>query len=123
VEAPTSLPLVLADPDRVERILTNLLTNALRYSDPETAVAVRLAEGAGEVIVSVVDRGRGIPSDEIPRLFERYYRGRAGQGERESLGLGLYITKGLVQAHGGRIWVESRVGEGSAFSFTLPIAA
>ena len=122
VEAPESLPPVLADSDRVERILTNLLTNAFRYSDPSTKVTVRLVEADGEVITSVIDRGRGIPTDELPHLFERYYRGRAGRGEREGLGLGLFIARELVQAHGGRIWVESRAGEGSTFSFAIPIA-
>jgi signal transduction histidine kinase/PAS domain-containing protein len=123
VEAAESLPPVLADANCVERVLSNLLTNPLRYSDLSTKVTVRLAEADGEVVTSVIDRGRGISADELPLVFERYYRGRAGRGERESLGLGLFITRQLVQAHGGRIWVESRVGQGSAFHFAIPIGS
>jgi signal transduction histidine kinase len=74
------------------------------------------------VVVSVVDHGVGIASAEVPRLFRRYSQAEAGRRQRESLGLGLYIAKGLVEAHGGRIWVESEVGRGSTFHFTLPIA-
>ena len=122
VEAPEGLPPVSADPDRLERILTNLLSNALKYSAPGTEVTVTLARQDGEVVTSVTDRGRGISPEDLPHMFERYYRGREARERREGLGLGLYITKGLVEAHGGRIWVESEVGKGSTFSFTLPIA-
>jgi len=122
VEAPEGLPPVYADPDHVERILTNLLTNALKYSAPGTEVTVALARQDGEIVTSVTDRGPGIPPEELPHMFERYYRGREALARREGLGLGLYITKGLVEAHGGRVWVESEVGKGSTFSFTLPIA-
>ncbi|MHB1416734.1 MAG: sensor histidine kinase [Chloroflexota bacterium] len=122
IAAPANLPRALADPERVERILMNLISNALKYSPPEMPVTVSVAGGAGEVITSVADRGPGIPPAEVPRLFRRYYRVE-GVGEgREGLGLGLYITKGLVEAHGGRIWVESEPGQGCTFSFTLPLA-
>ena len=120
VEGPADLPRVLADPDSLDRILTNLLTNALRYSEAPAEVTIRLSERDGEVIAAVIDRGQGIAEEDMPHLFERYYRGQAGRGERESLGLGLYITRELVQAHGGRVWAESRLGEGSTFYFTLP---
>ena len=122
VEVPAGLPAISADPDRLERVLTNLLSNALKYSEGDTPVVVSAAERNGEVVVSVSDRGSGIASEELPHVFERYYRARQGQKRREGLGLGLYITKGLVEAHGGRTWVESRSGEGSTFSFTLPFA-
>jgi len=121
VEAPDDLPHVSADPDRLERILANLVGNALKYSAPGTQVTVRLARGDGEVVVSVSDRGQGIPPEDLPHLFQRYYRRQADAEQREGLGLGLYIAKGLVEAHGGRIWVKSRVGEGSTFSFSLPV--
>jgi len=122
VEAPEKLPQVSADPDRVERILTNLLTNALKYSLPGTPVTVTLTKRKGEVVTAVSDRGPGIPPDALPHLFERYYRAREAREHRAGLGLGLYIAKGLVEAHGGRIWVESRAGQGSTFYFTLPAA-
>ena len=119
VDAPEDLPPVIADPDRLERILANLLSNALRYSTPGTEVTIRMAAQNGEVVTSVTDLGPGIPPDELSRLFQRY-RPRLPRERPETLGLGLYITKGLVEAHGGRIWVESEMGRGSTFSFTLP---
>jgi len=116
------VPPVLADPARLERILVNLFSNALKYSDPGTEVTVRFEHRDGEVITSVTDRGPGIAPEELPRLFQRYYRPAAARERREGMGLGLYITKMLVEAHGGRIWAESELGEGSVFSFSLPIA-
>ena len=121
-EAPEGLPPVMADPDRLERILTNLLSNALKYSKPDTEVTISLSQSDGEVITSVTDRGKGIPAEDIPLLFQPYQRAQMVRAPQESLGLGLYITKGLVEAHGGRIWVESQVGKGSTFTFTLPVA-
>jgi len=122
VEVPDlPIPAVRADPARLERILTNLLTNALKYSEGEVKVTLGLEEG--QVRMSISDRGRGIAPEELPHLFERFYRTQVGREHRESLGLGLYITKGLVEAHGGRIWVESQPGQGSTFSFTLPVAS
>ena len=122
LEAPEGLPRALADPDRLERILTNLLSNALKYSTPGTEVAIRMAQQNSEIVTSVSDHGPGVPPEELPHLFERYYRARAARGQREGLGLGLYITRMLVEAHGGRIWAESREGMGSTFSFSLPVA-
>jgi signal transduction histidine kinase len=115
-EIPGDLPPVLADPDRLDRILANLVGNALKYS--QAGVRIR-AEAAGEEIrISVVDHGPGITDGDLPRIFERYYRGQRHEGE--GLGLGLYIVRKLVEAHGGRISAESRLGEGSTFTFTLP---
>ena len=113
------LPRVWADPDRLERILTNLLTNALKFSDEK--VTVRFEQKNGEVVTSVTDRGIGIAPEDLPHMFERYYRAK-GPRTTEGLGLGLFITKMLVEAHGGRIWVESELGKGSTFYFTLPVA-
>jgi PAS domain S-box-containing protein len=121
VEAAEGLPPVLADRDRLERILTNLVSNALKYSSPESTVEIALTRRDGEVVTSVVDQGQGIPAQELPRLFERFYRAQEAREHGEGLGLGLYITKRLVEAHGGRIRVESQVGTGSTFSFTLPV--
>lgn len=121
IQIPDDLPKVLADPDRLERIVVNLLTNALKFSPADTEVVVRARRSGNEAVTSVTDKGVGIAPEDLPRIFERYYR--AGRGRRpEGLGLGLYITRGLVQAHGGRIWVESEVGKGSTFYFTLPLA-
>ncbi len=116
------IPPVVAHPDRLARILLNLFSNALRYSHPNTPVTVRFERRGDEVITSVSDRGRGIAPDDLPYVFRRYYRGSAGSGQGEGLGLGLYITRQLVEDHGGRIEVQSELGVGSTFSFSLPIA-
>ncbi len=123
IEAPEDLPRASADPTRLDRILTNLLSNALKYSTPGSEVTVSLRRGDGTVITEVSDRGPGIPPEELPHLFQRYYRAPAARAQPEGLGLGLYITRMLVEAHGGRIWAASQVGVGSTFSFSLPLAA
>ncbi len=115
---PDDTPLVLADPDRLDRIFVNLVGNALKYSQGQ--VVVRAQPDGGALRVSVTDRGPGIAPDDLPHVFERYYRGQRHEGE--GLGLGLYIVRKLVEAHGGSIWADSNPGEGSTFSFTLPLA-
>ncbi len=122
VDAGPGLPPVHADAGRLERVLTNLLSNALKYSPPDSEVTLGFALRQGEVVVSVADHGQGIAPEELPHLFQRYFRTLAARSHHEGLGLGLYISRMLVEAHGGRIWVESQVGMGSTFSFTLPIA-
>jgi two-component system phosphate regulon sensor histidine kinase PhoR len=121
VEATEWVPPVLADPNRLERAIVNLLTNALKFSPPDSPVTVRLASAIGEAVLSVVDQGAGIPPEVLPHLFERFYQvspTRRGEG----LGLGLYITRLIVESHGGRVWVDSEHGKGSTFAFTLPLA-
>ena len=115
------LPPVLADSDRLERICINLLSNALKYSTPGTPVLVRGRAHEHVVMVSVTDQGPGIAPQDVPRLFERFYRAQ-DTSKTEGLGLGLYITRLLIEAHGGHIWAESEVGVGSTFYFTLPMA-
>ncbi len=102
---------------RLDRIVVNLLGNALAYSPGE--VVVRAATDGDAVRVEIVDRGPGIPPDDLPRLFERFERG--GRAGGEGLGLGLYIVRKLVEAHGGRVRAESVPGQGSTFAFTLPL--
>ncbi|MBI2865500.1 MAG: PAS domain S-box protein [Chloroflexi bacterium] len=120
LEIPADLPPVSADPNRLERIITNLLTNALKYSPPGTEVSIVANRTDGEVRVSVTDKGVGIGPDDLPHIFERFYMAK-GARKTEGLGLGLYITKMLVEAHGGSVWVESEMGKGSTFHFSLPI--
>jgi signal transduction histidine kinase len=120
VEIAEALPPVLADPESLERILTNLLSNALKYGDENGEIAVEIARRDESAVVAVRDSGRGIQPEHLPHLFDRYYRAEHQTRQREGLGLGLYITKAMVEAHGGRIWVESEVGRGSTFTFTLP---
>jgi signal transduction histidine kinase len=122
VDVPEGLPRVWADPDRLQRILANLLSNALKYSAPDTPVTVKAERQGNEVLTMIIDQGKGIPPEDIARLFQRYFRTAAGREQRGGIGLGLYSARTLVEAHGGRIWAESKVGVGSTFSFTLPIA-
>jgi signal transduction histidine kinase len=105
----------------LERILLNLLSNAMKYSPPESPIRLQARRTDGEVLVSVVDQGIGIAPEDQPRLFERFCRPK-GVRRADSVGLGLYITRMLVEAHGGRIRVESELGKGSTPSFTLPLA-
>ena len=113
---------VSADADRIERVLTNLLTNALKFSPPKTPVVVSVRQQNGEAEVAVADRGVGIPADQRSRIFERFEQSGSDPSARTAgLGLGLYIARLIVEAHGGRLWVESVLGEGSTFRFTLPM--
>ena len=109
---------VWADRDRLLQVFENLLGNALKFTSKGGAITVRAARGRGEVSFSVGDRGRGIPSDELPHVFDRFWQSkRTGRG---GAGLGLSIVKGVIEAHRGRIWVESKPGVGTTFHFTLP---
>lgn len=105
-------------PDKVERVLMNLLTNALRHTPTDGTVAVRVEPRAGEIRVAVEDTGEGLDSEAQERMFERFWRGDQSRSSRGA-GLGLAIARGLVEAHGGRIWAEDREGGGARVCFTL----
>jgi two-component system phosphate regulon sensor histidine kinase PhoR len=116
------IPPILGDPDGLERLILNLLDNAIKYNRPEGQVSVRLSQSDGEAVVEVSDTGIGIPPESIPRIFERFYRVDKGRAREEGgTGLGLAIVKHVAQAHGGLVEVESRVGRGSTFRVRLPI--
>ena len=118
-----ALPPVRADPQRVEQVLDNLISNALKYSPPGGEARVELRANGADVVVTVSNRGPGIAADELPKIFSRYYRTPSARaGASGGLGLGLYIAKGLVEAQGGRIWAESQPGKTTCFRFTLPVA-
>jgi len=108
-------------PDKVERVLLNLLTNALRHTPSDGAVAVRVEPDAGAVRVTVEDTGEGLDEEAERRMFDRFWRSDRARSQRGA-GLGLAIARGLVEAHGGRIWAENRPGGGARVSFTLPAA-
>jgi PAS domain S-box-containing protein len=111
---------VLGDASRLERVVANLLTNALKYSAEDTPVSARLAREGGDVVLEVIDRGIGIAPESVKRLFERYYRTPGGKARASGLGLGLYIARLIVEAHSGRIDVSSEIGRGTTFRLTLP---
>jgi two-component system phosphate regulon sensor histidine kinase PhoR len=121
VALPPDLPPLQADAERIQQVVTNLVHNAVKFTPPGGQVSVWAERAGDEVVVRVHDTGVGIPSDDLPRIFERFYkadRARSGGGT----GLGLAIARHIVQAHGGRIWVESVEGQGSTFYFSLPLA-
>ena len=112
--------LVLAEALRLERVITNLLTNALKYSADDAPVEVQILRAGDMIQLAIVDHGIGIPPESIGLLFDRYYRTAAGKARAGGLGLGLYISRLIVETHGGRIDVSSVVGRGSTFKVTLP---
>jgi signal transduction histidine kinase/Na+/proline symporter len=118
------MALVLADPDRLQQVLANLLSNAAKFAPPESEVLVSGRRRGGFAVVSVADRGTGIPHDRREEVFERYRQVRDPQKAHPlGTGLGLSISREIVERLGGQIWVESEPGEGATFSFTLPLAA
>jgi hypothetical protein len=117
IEFPPGFPKVYADPDKVEQVLTNLVENAAKYASPENVRIVgNVADGFAAV--SVHDRGEGIPAADLPRVFTKFFR--RDHGKPTGSGLGLWISRGLVEAHGGMLTAASAAGEGSTFTFTLP---
>jgi signal transduction histidine kinase len=116
---PQASPRVDCDADRVSQVLANLLGNAIKFTEPGGTILVRVEPRASDVLFSVADTGPGIPVPHLPYVFDRFWR--TPDPARKGTGLGLSIAKGIVEAHGGRIWVESQVGQGSVFFFTLPL--
>jgi signal transduction histidine kinase len=119
----STLPLVLADRDRLAQVMGNLLGNALRYVPPGGHITVRVAEQGQEVVVAVADDGPGVSPEDLPHLFERFWRGDPGRRRATGgSGLGLAIARHIIEAHSGRIWVEPTPGGGLTVAFTLPAA-
>ena len=125
IDLPPDLPRVLADRQRIVQVLNNLFSNAARHSPESSPIRVAAVRDGVHVAVSVSDEGRGVPPDQLPHLFRKHagVAGDAGERGLGSYGLGLAICKGLVEAHGGRIWAESAgTGQGTRFTFTIPEA-
>ncbi len=119
----SGLPLAWADEDRLTDILLNLLDNAVKYSPAGTEVTIQARSDNGQMLISVADRGIGIPQEEQPIIFEKFHR--VDDHDTKNVygyGLGLYMVRSLVEAQGGKVYVESDVGEGSCFSFSIPLA-
>jgi PAS domain S-box-containing protein len=116
-----SLPLVDADRERIRQALSNLIGNSVKFSPEGSTIGLRATRLDGEVVVSVSDQGPGMTADQLSHAFDRFWQSR--RTDREGAGLGLAITRGIIEAHGGRIWAESAVGEGSTFHFTLPLTS
>ncbi len=120
LEAPQKLP-VRCDGDRICQVIRNLLSNAFKYAHGHE-VTLRIEQVDGEVQISIIDRGPGISPEALPHVFDRFYRAPGSASTARGFGVGLAVCKQLVEAHGGRIWVSSKLGEGTTFSFKLPIA-
>jgi two-component system phosphate regulon sensor histidine kinase PhoR len=121
--AATGNPAVLGEADAIERLVLNLLENAIKYNRPDGQVAVHLSATGDDVLLEVTDTGIGIPPDALPRIFERFYRVDKGRAREEGgTGLGLAIVKHVAQAHGGQVEVDSRLGRGTTFRVRLPVA-
>jgi signal transduction histidine kinase len=117
------LPIVTGDRDRLIQVLSNLVNNAVKYSPEGGTVTLATRVDGRYALVSVTDTGVGIPQDEIGHVFERFRRVHSGAAQAiPGTGLGLTIVKQIVEMHGGKIWVESAVGHGSSFHFTIPLA-
>lgn len=127
LNVPAYLPPVLADEERMQRVVTNLLHNAIKFTSEGGTITVTAGldpENGSQIIVSVTDTGIGIAAEDLSRIFERFYKSdRARTRDGGGTGLGLAISRHIVQAHHGRIWAKSREGEGATFSFTLPVAS
>jgi len=119
-DIPLQLPEMEVDNERMRQVIINLLSNAIKFSDPGGSVNVKVEKRESELLFQVSDHGTGIRQEAMQHLFERFYRAE-GEMVRGGTGLGLYISKQIIEAHGGHIWAESKFGEGSTFSFTLPL--
>jgi signal transduction histidine kinase len=117
VDAAATIPLLEIDPVRIREVLTNLISNALRHTPEHGRVSVTASTQSSGVVVRVSDTGHGIPADQLPRIFDRFYKGHGSRGS----GLGLTIARNLVVAHGGEIHAESVEGTGTTMMFTLPL--
>lgn len=116
-EHPNTLPIINADTIMINRVITNLLDNALKYTNSGGTITVNLSDRQEDILVQITDSGVGIAQEHLPYIFDTFYRVNS---DSKGSGLGLSIVKKIVEAHGGNIWVESEPGKGSTFSFTLP---
>jgi two-component system sensor histidine kinase ResE len=126
VDVPASLPPLIADGDRLSQVFTNLVDNALKFTPPGGTVTIKAEmKGNAAIMVSVRDTGQGIPEEDLPKIFGRFYQADPARkgGESHGVGLGLAIAHEIVAAHGGRISVHSRKGEGVAMEVVLPLTS
>jgi len=123
-EIPPGIPKMMADPEHLKQVFINLLGNAVKFSPRKSEVIVRVEEDKTDanLMISISDKGAGIQEEEQSLIFNKYYQARKIRGHMDGVGLGLYISKHIVEAHGGTLWVQSKIGQGSTFSFSLPIA-
>lgn len=120
-ELPDNLPFVFVDQTKIVRVCANILSNAIKYTPQQGKITVHAKRQGEELLMSIADTGKGIPTQYLEHIFERFAQvDRKREGKAASVGLGLYFCKLVIQAHGGKIWAESEIGKGSAFYFTIP---
>jgi len=120
IDIATALPDLIIDQYRIEQVLLNLIYNAVKFTNPGGVITISVKTRDNEILVSVSDTGIGIPREELPRVFERFYKVNKARYD-EGVGLGLAISRHIINSHGGKIWAESEEGKGSTFFFTLPL--
>jgi signal transduction histidine kinase len=119
VEFPEKFPIILADENRISQVISNLLSNAIKYSH-QGEIRISGQVRPGQVIITVSDKGPGIDPADIPYIFDRFYRSDQAVRKTKGAGLGLYLAKAVIEAHGGRIWVDPQPGSGARICFSLP---
>jgi signal transduction histidine kinase len=117
---PPDLPVVRGDEPRLTQVVANLLSNAVKYSPDDSEIRVGVEAKPSEVVVCVSDEGHGIEPSDAPHVFERFYRSAAVSRSTQGAGLGLFLAKAIVEAHGGRIWVDPRAPRGATLCFSVP---
>jgi PAS domain S-box-containing protein len=123
IEIPAEMPTLLSDEMRTGQVITNLVENAVNFSHEGSEITIEAKADNAQIVITVADQGVGISAQDIKRLFNRFYQAdNIVSGQKKGTGLGLCICKCIVEAHGGKIWVESKVGKGSRFSFSLPVS-
>jgi signal transduction histidine kinase len=121
LDAPAELPSIQGNAGKLERVLDNLLDNALKYTPEGGLITIAVRQVNGQVEVRVTDSGPGIPPEYRERIFDRFTQVPGYKGRRRGLGWGLSFCRSVIEAHGGRIWLESEIGQGSTFAFTIPV--
>lgn len=120
VEIPADFPIILGDEDRLEQVFSNLISNAIKYSPEGGEIRIRGQVFPKQVVICISDQGPGIEMGDVPHVFDRFYRSTDATRTTKGAGLGLYLSRAVVEAHGGRIWVDSKPGEGARICFSLP---
>ena len=120
IETPDGMPALEADRDKIKQVVLNLLSNAIKYNRPNGSILLRGDFSTSEILIAVQDTGVGIPEDALPHLFQKFYRVRENETKVAGTGLGLSICKQIVQGHGGRMDVKSKIGVGTSFTVRLP---
>jgi two-component system phosphate regulon sensor histidine kinase PhoR len=121
VSISASLPEAFADRDRIQQVLINVIHNAIKFTPPGGMIDVSAIADGDNIQISIADTGIGIPDDDLPRIFERFFKSDKARTSGAGTGLGLAIVKHIIEAHGGSVWAESIEGKGATFYFTLPL--